>query len=237
MRKEPSSSQELRKSDDARGMPRRIALVRREAPAQLLEDRSELVTTAPHLLLREVIVFQICVIVLAIVSILFDAPLEGIADPEHTPNPAKAPWYFLGLQELLHYFPPIVAGVLIPGLVVLAIGVMPYFRVNWESTGLYEQPWKKTIALVSGIVAVSVVIFVIFHTWVVLVPTLVIYGLMILPGLPFCPARLRGVLGRVHLADWIMTWFVIVAILLTLTGVFFRGPGWSFVWPWQGGTQ
>ena len=52
---------------------------------------------------------------------MWDAPLEELANPLQTPNPAKAPWYFLGLQELLHYFPPVVAGVLIPALVVLAL--------------------------------------------------------------------------------------------------------------------
>ena len=50
-------------------------------------------------------------IALVWIALIFNAPLEGLADPSHTPNPAKAPWYFLGLQEMLHYFPPVVAGV------------------------------------------------------------------------------------------------------------------------------
>ena len=55
-----------------------------------------------------------------------------------TPNPAKAPWYFLGLQELLHYFPPVVAGVLIPDLVVIvALIVIPYFNINVEAEGVW----------------------------------------------------------------------------------------------------
>ena len=57
--------------------------------------------------------------------------------PSHTPNPAKAPWYFLGLQEMLHYFPPVVAGVLVPGLVVMALIVIPYFNINIEAEGLF----------------------------------------------------------------------------------------------------
>ena len=81
--------------------------------------------TFPHLILREAILFQIVVIGLALAAIFFDAPLQGIANPLETPNPAKAPWYFLGLQELLHYFPPVVAGVLMPGLVVVALVVIP----------------------------------------------------------------------------------------------------------------
>jgi hypothetical protein len=70
-------------------------------------------------------------------SLFFNAPLEGIADPTHTPNPAKAPWYFLGLQELLHYFPPVVAGVLVPTLLIIALVVIPYFNINIEANGLF----------------------------------------------------------------------------------------------------
>ena len=62
-------------------------------------------------------------VVLVWIALIFNAPLEGLADPSHTPNPAKAPWYFLGLREMLHYFPPVVAGVMVPGLVVMAVNV------------------------------------------------------------------------------------------------------------------
>src|SRR5581483_1605841 len=60
--------------------------------------------TYPHLLIREAIVFMILVISLVTIALFWDAPLEQLANPLLTPNPAKAPWYFLGLQELLHYF-------------------------------------------------------------------------------------------------------------------------------------
>ncbi len=80
----------------------------------------------PHLLLREAIAFQVLTIVLVVIGLFWDAPLEQLANPLVTPNPAKAPWYFLGLQELLHYFPPLVAGILIPTLVVVALIVIPY---------------------------------------------------------------------------------------------------------------
>jgi hypothetical protein len=78
-------------------------------------------------------------IALVWIALMFNAPLEGLADPSHTPNPAKAPWYFLGLQEMLHYFPPVVAGVLVPGLVVMALIVIPYFKVNIEADGLFLE--------------------------------------------------------------------------------------------------
>ena len=72
---------------------------------------------------------------------------RGLADPMHTPNPAKAPWYFLGLQELLHYFPPVVAGVLIPGLVVLALIVIPYFNINVEAEGFWLRDRQRAADL------------------------------------------------------------------------------------------
>ncbi len=225
----------LESNSDAREVPKRVALIRREEPARLLEDRQELVTTAPHLLLREVILIELVVIVLALVSLRFDAPLEGIADSFHTPNPAKAPWYFVGLQELLHYFPPIVAGVLLPALVVVAMVVIPYFRTNVDLVGLYERPWKRLLAALTVATAAVSALLVAYRVWPVLVPTLAVYLLLLLPALPFVPRRVRRRLGRVPLADWIMVWFVAVAVVLTLIGILFRGPGWSWSWPWREG--
>jgi len=225
----------LEAGDDARRVPVRVALVRRDAPARLLEDREETRLTAPHLLVREIILVQLCLIVLSVASLLFDAPLEGIADPTTTPNPTKAPWYFLGLQELLHYFPPVVAGVLLPALVVIGVVVVPYVRVNLEVVGLYERPWKRPVLVLGAVAALACALLAVHGVWPVLVPTVVLYGLMLLPALPVCPERLKARLGRVPLSNWIMTWFVTVAVVLTLIGVLFRGPGWSWIWPWRDG--
>ena len=225
----------VEKNSDAQSVPRRIALIRRETPARILEEREETVMTAPHLLLREVILVQICVVALALVSLLFDAPLEAIADPYRTPNPAKAPWYFLGLQELLHYFPPVVAGVLLPMLAVIGIVVIPYFRVNIEVVGFYERPWRRNLGFISAAVALVSAMLAAYRVWPVLAPTLVIFALLVLPVLPFCPQGLSRKLSRVPLANWVMTWFVSVVVILTTIGVLFRGPGWTWVWPWKEG--
>ena len=91
----------------------------------------------PALLRVEALVSIAAIIVLCVWSILIDAPLEEAANPSVTPNPAKAPWYFLGLQELLVYFDPWIAGVLIPGLCIVGLMAIPYLDVNPKGNGYY----------------------------------------------------------------------------------------------------
>ena len=224
----------LEPSSDATVTPKRLAILRPETAARVLVDRDETVMTAPHLLLREVILVQACVIAMALLSLFLDSPLEGIADPTSTPNPAKAPWYFLGLQELLHYFPPVVAGVLIPGLVVVAIVVIPYFRTNLEDRGFLEAVSRRRQTWLTTVAVALAAFLTVWRVWAVLVPTILLDATMVLPSLPFCPPSWRRRLAGVTLSNWIMTWFVVVAVILTLIGTFFRGPGWKWIWPWQG---
>ena len=224
-------------STDPVAVPRRVALVRPDIRPAVRRREETYVTTFPHLILREVILLQLVVAALAVVALLVDAPLEGIANPVETPNPAKAPWYFLGLQELLHYFPPVVAGVLIPGLVVIAMVVIPYFRTNLEDRGLLQGASRRRMSVLTTLMAAIAAFLVVWRVWAALVPTLALYLAMVLPSLPFCPPPWRRRLVRVTLSDWIMTWFVAVAVILTLIGTFFRGPGWEWIWPWQGGVH
>lgn len=222
-------------NSDAREAPKRIALLCSDTSARVRERPEEEVTTAPHLLMREVILVEIVLIVLALTSLAFNAPLEGIADPLHTPNPAKAPWYFVGLQELLHYFPPVVAGVLLPGLVVVALVVIPYFWINVDLTGFYQRPWKRPLLGVSAAVAIVSVILALFRVWPVLIPTVLVYALLLIPALPTGLKSWRRRLARLPLADWLMIWFVAVTVVLIVIGVLFRGPGWGWTLPWREG--
>jgi quinol-cytochrome oxidoreductase complex cytochrome b subunit len=80
----------------------------------------------PELVMRETIASLAAFIVLGLLSVFIDAPLEGIADPSFSMNPSKAPWYFLGLQELLVYFSPWVAGVLIPAIIIFGLMAIPF---------------------------------------------------------------------------------------------------------------
>jgi len=117
-------------SSDAKKEPVRVVFITKKTSAKVIGDPGPRLLTYPHLLIREAITFMVLVIALVAVALFWDAPLEQLANPLLTPNPAKAPWYFLGLQELLHYFPPLVAGIIIPTLVVVALVIVPYFNVN-----------------------------------------------------------------------------------------------------------
>ncbi len=220
-------------NSDARKAPVRVAFVtRRTSPAVRVTDEERMMTH-PGVFLRVAVAIEVLAVALVWISLLFDAPLEQLADPMHTPNPAKAPWYFLGLQELLHYFPPVVAGVLIPGLVVIALIVIPYFNVNIQAEGLFLRNRNQRLGIIAGFVLALAVFFAVFGVFVALVPTLLI-GLCMLWAAWRAARGVRSGLAAKPLSFWIMTWFLLELVVLTAVGTFFRGPGWSWVWPWRG---
>ncbi len=89
-------------------------------------DEQDLVMVWPHLLVRHAVAAMSVLLVVLVVSVLFDAPLREVANPSLTPNPEKAPWYFAALQELLSHFHPLVAGVLVPTGIVVGLIALPY---------------------------------------------------------------------------------------------------------------
>jgi menaquinol-cytochrome c reductase cytochrome b/c subunit len=220
---------------DARRTPVRVAFVTRRSSPQVKAQDDSVVMTYPEGLFRAAVAIEILAIALVVISLIWDAPLEQLADPMHTPNPAKAPWYFLGLQELLHYFPPFVAGVLIPTLVVLALIVIPYFDINIESEGVWLHNRERRLRIFVGVLLAFTAVMVIFRVYAVLIPTLLIAAFMLLAAAraPEPPARFRRWLLSKPLSFWIMSWFLVQAGILTMIGTFFRGAGWSWVWPWR----
>jgi hypothetical protein len=95
----------------------------------------------PFLLRVEFLAAIIVTIILMVWSITLNAPLEEPANPNLTMNPAKAPWYFLGLQEMLVYFDPWIAGVVMPTLIIFGLMVIPYIDTNPLGAGYYT--WKQ----------------------------------------------------------------------------------------------
>lgn len=219
-------------SSDAKKEPRRIVFITRNTSAKVKDDREPKLMTYPHLLVREAIVFEVLIVGMVLVALFWDAPLEQLANPLLTPNPAKAPWYFLGLQELLHFFPPFVAGIIIPTLVVLALIVIPYFDVNVEGKPLFARDASRRFGIVLGVVIGLMVILAIFDAWTIIVPTTLVVALLAASYFSKATEGWMSALRSKPLSWWVMTWFIATAVCLTVVGTYFRGPGWSWVWPW-----
>ena len=220
---------------NAKKSPRRIVFVTRRTSAQVKAETEDQLQTFPEVLFRSAVAIMVLAIALVWIALLFNAPLEGLADPSHTPNPAKAPWYFLGLQEMLHYFPPVVAGVLAPGLVVMALIVIPYFKVNIEAEGLFLKNRHQRLPIFYAVATALSIFLIVFKFYAALAPSVIVAGFMLLAAQssPQSPSRFRRYLAARPLSYWVMTWFLFELFVLTAIGTFFRGPGWEWVWPWS----
>ncbi len=126
-----------------------------------VEDR---IFTWPDLVFSEFICMVVLTVVMVVWSIALRAPLEEPANPALAPNPSKAPWYFLGLQEMLVYFDPWLAGVVLPGLIILGLMAIPYIDTNPKGNGYYTFRERK----------VEVTLF--FFGWLVLWSQMIVIG-------------------------------------------------------------
>ncbi|MEN3038074.1 MAG: cytochrome C [Candidatus Kryptonium sp.] len=113
-------------------------------------DETDKVQVWPYLVRVEFIAAIAVMAFLLVWSIGFNAPLEEPANPSLTPNPSKAPWYFLGLQEMLVYFDPWIAGVLLPGLIIIGLMAIPYIDINPKGNGYYTFKERKWAIIIFG---------------------------------------------------------------------------------------
>jgi menaquinol-cytochrome c reductase cytochrome b/c subunit len=109
---------------------RLLALVPPEGIQRVEREQGDRINVFPHLLIEEFISLLVVLGFLTVFSTFVNAPLRELANPNLTPNPSKAPWYFLGLQELLRYFHPMIAGVIVPTLILVGLGAIPYVDRN-----------------------------------------------------------------------------------------------------------
>ena len=152
---------------------RLLAMVPPEGIQRAEARQEDKVNVWPHLLLREAVAAFAMFAFVTVFSMVVNAPLRELANSNLTPNPSKAPWYFLGLQELLRYFHPMVAGVTIPGIALLVLMATPYFDKNPSM-----RPENRKLAIL------------------------------------------------------MFTMFMMFWSILVLSGSFFRGPSFEWVWPW-----
>src|SRR5579864_9151680 len=118
-------------------------------------DSSQKVFSWPDLVYVELICLVVVMAVMIVWSIFLKAPLEEPANPTDSPNPAKAPWYFLGLQEMLVYYDPWLAGVVLPSLIIVGLMAIPYIDTNPKGNGYFtfrERKWEITLFLLGFIV-------------------------------------------------------------------------------------
>jgi cytochrome b-561 len=140
------------------GRVRLLGVVDRESVTEAARPVDDTVFTWPHLLVRHVVVaLGVCALVLGL-GVAFSAPLRGLANPNVTPEPAKAPWYFSGLQELLSRFDPLVAGILIPAGAVLVFVLLPYIDRNPDTRASHR---KVAVVLFSMLLAIAVALTVV----------------------------------------------------------------------------
>jgi menaquinol-cytochrome c reductase cytochrome b/c subunit len=155
---------------------RLLAVVKPEAIQKVERRPMDRVNVWPHLMAAEFLSLLVLTVVITIFSVAVDAPLRSLANFNQTPNPSKAPWYFLGLQELLRYFHPQVAGVTIPTVIIIGLFAAPFIDRN-PST----RPDDRKLAIT------------------------------------------------------LFSFFLLTFAVLTIIGMFFRGPGFNFVYPWNDG--
>jgi hypothetical protein len=119
-------------------------------------------------------------------------------------------------------------------LVVIALIVIPYFNLNVQGEPMWAgDRWRRFLVLLV-VLGLAVVVLAFFDAWTMLVPTVGIGGLLVYSYFQRPGGRSAGEFLRTRAVSWwVMTWFITVAVVLTAVGTFFRGPGWSWVWPWR----
>ncbi|MEA3440249.1 MAG: cytochrome b N-terminal domain-containing protein [Chloroflexota bacterium] len=217
-------------------------------PGEELPSRTERVTTIPHLVRREMVFALVFLGIMLGWAMLVPAPLEGIANPDISPNPAKAPWYFMGLQELLMHFHPIVGAVVIPGLALITLAFLPFYDITQQSVGVYFRSWRgRYLVLIS--VGLSLLItpvwvlmdeFVInwagwLPTWSSLISNGLIPLAVVLLGILLLDEVIHKIFGtnQEERVLFLFTFLFTALLVLTTIGIFFRGPGMGLFWPWE----
>lgn len=223
---------------------------------KVIEDPGERVHVWPHLVSIELVAALIYLLALIVMSIVVKAPLTDLANPEVTPNPAKAPWYFLGLQELLLHMHPALAGVIVPTAVLVLLGAIPYIDKSRAGTGIwfsspkgipitkfsfvYTTVWILSLVLLDEYLPAgdgSHGIGPLLNNFGVPSPVTDIFIPLVL--MTFIPWSLAVIVKRRWNANTrelmiaLYTFFIASFIVLTIIGTAFRGHSMKLMWPWE----
>jgi quinol-cytochrome oxidoreductase complex cytochrome b subunit len=231
----------------------RVRKARGVVQPRALEDvstpESPRVLALPHLLLREFVAALVLLAVVVNLAALVPAPLGPAANPGMSPNPAKAPWYFMGIQELLLHFDPLFAVLLLPLALLAALAAVPYLRYDVDASGIWfvsarGRALAARAALLALIVTPGAVVldeYVLdLPGWLPWLPGAIANGLLpagvIGVGLWLAARALRrrGAATRNEIVLAGVVFLAVTFAVLTTVGVWFRGPGMALTWPWSG---
>lgn len=223
----------------------------RRAGGVIVSERdreSPMVDTRPHLVNREFVVAVVLLAAIFLISSLFDAPLRERANPSFSPNPAKAPWYFMGLQELLIHFHPFFAVVVFPLTVLAAAVWMPYMKSEENNQGIWFLSCRGVrsakFSLAVGALATILLIglsellpdpeMLLPQVSPLITTGVIPFLLLVLTLWLFLTyTRRRYSLNRSEMTQSAIVVIVTSYAIFTFTGIFLRGEGMNLVWPWQ----
>jgi hypothetical protein len=201
----------------------------------------------PIVLLWEIIILLGATLAIFLFSLLKQAPLDEIANPMVTTDPAKAPWYFVGLQELLEHMHPMLAGIIVPALLVGFLIALPYIDHSRSNAGVWFTStrgkritaWTALFTLVvmpayivlDNIFTLRELLREIAPTWVAqgFLPGLILFTLVCLPLLVLW----RKGANRREVMLALFTVMIVAAFVFTISGFLFRGPGFKLFLPWE----
>lgn len=207
------------------------------------QNPDETVASWPYLLRAELLVFMVTTLICVTLGLFFDAPIKEIANPAVPENPAKAPWYFLGLQEMVSYS-AFVGGMVIPSIVILGLALIPFLDREPESPGLWfsGKRGRKVIMQAAVFAAMAAVLAVVIpvkygwlRNWFPNIPQLAI--IILNPGSLLTAAYALWSLivitrtGSTRMgAIALFSCFLVGFVILTYVGTCLRGPNWVFYW-------
>jgi quinol-cytochrome oxidoreductase complex cytochrome b subunit len=189
----------------------------------------------PNLLLREVTQASVLVAAVMALAVISNAPLGAAANPGMSPNPAKAPWYFAGFQELLLLLPAVLAVVVVPVLTLLLLAAIPYLHYRSDPSGVwFQSQLGRRTALLAAVVAMVVTpCWVIAHElWGNLGGVLPVLVLAVVIGFAVLIRRVWAA-SATELIQSLLVLLLIGFVILTASCAWFRGPGMMLTWPWR----
>ena len=205
----------------------------------------ERVTTIPHLVSIEFTFALVWIAILLLWATFVNAPLEEAANPALSPNPAKAAWYFMGLQELLMHFHPVFGAIIIPGMGLTGLFLMPYLDKDMDTVGVWFRSANgRWLALISANLGViSAFVFVLIDEywldlpgWLPFLPSYISNGWIPLAGLLLVLIGYYELLKNFKASTCearqsVFTLLLFGFLTLTVIGIFFRGEGMAFIIP------